>query len=518
MRTSAMRAAMAAILLTAAGCGVSEADINHWKRTVRGPGKITAVLLGQKYPRALRVRAARALIEMKHPNANGLELLNQALTVMPREDREAIIHDLLEPLRQQMRGQGQQTAAGPTEQMIRAKDAAYVLLRHSADADRRELASELVQWVMADLNSRALAGSYTAEQVVQAVGAQAGEMIVQAINGNEDTVRVMNNIAGLIQTVGSDPVKDSAVRRMVTVCDEISGPASNARLRQAAERMLRQGAAAGTTIDAARIDRATDRLRDGLLAIMHQALAALNRPAGTAYFIRLASTNGPPIERRKAALSAIQGHVARDDAAQLLTIATSTTIGSDIELRGLAVDRIGETQNSSILPQLWQIFDTTNGGEANSEYVLRWKVGEAILKLGGAPIIPTFVQHLAATRATARGQAAFEGYTFREINGYAVAIGDFAPPPRDVMRQQLTHANVHIRAMALLFLGAKGDATDAARIEALQTETNPIAGPGWSAEQLTTLGPVARRAREALRRALNPGPAAATAPAARPTP
>jgi|LNFM01.1.fsa_nt_gb hypothetical protein len=518
MRTSAMRAAIAAILLTAAGCGVSEADINHWKRTVRGPGKITAVLLGQKYPRALRVRAAQALIEMKHPNANGLELLNQALGVMAREDREAIIHDLLEPLKQQMRGQGQQSAPAPTETMIRAKDAGYVLLRHAADADRRELASELVQWVMADLNSRALAGSYTAEQLVQAVGPQAGDMIVQGINGNEDTVRVMNNIATLIQTVGSDPVKDNAVRRMVTVCDEIGGPASQQRLRQAAERLLRQGAPAGTAIDGPRIDRATERLRDGLLAIMHQALAALNRPAGTAYFIRLAGTNGPPIERRKAALSAIQGHVSREDATPLLAIATSTTIGSDVELRGLAVDRIGETQNSTILPQLWQIFDTTNGGEANSEYVLRWKVGEAILKLGGAPIIPTFVQHLAATRAVPRGQPAFEGYTFREINGYAVAIGDFAPPPREVMRQQISSTNVHIRAMALLFLGSKGDASDAARIEALQADTTAITGPGWSAEQLTTLGPVARRAREALRRVLNPGPAAATAPRVRPTP
>jgi hypothetical protein len=472
------------------------------------------VLLGQKYPKPLRVQAARALIEMRHPNANGLELLSQALSVMPREDRDGIIHELLEPLRQQMRGQaGAQTAAGPTEPMIRAKDAAYMLLRHASEADRRALATELIQWVMADLNSRALAGQYTAEQVVQAVGPSAGDIIVQGINGNEDTVRVMTNIAGLVNTVGIDSVKDAAARRMVAVCDELASPASTPRLRQAAERMMRQGTAQNAQtppIEASRLDRVTDRLRDGLIAIMHQALSMLNRPAGTEYFIRIAGDNATPLERRKAALSAIRGQVNQGNANALLALATSTANGADIELRGLAVDRIGETQSAAVLPQLWPLFNGTNGGEANGEFTLRWKVGEAILKLGGAAIIPTFVQNLAATRATPRGQSAFEGYTFREINGYAVAIGDFAPPPRDVMRQQLNHPNVYVRSMALLFLGIKGDASDAARIEALQADSTAIAGPGWSAEQLTTLGAVARRAREALRRTLTPAPTVPT--------
>jgi hypothetical protein len=511
MRTSAMRAAMAAILLTAAGCGVSENDIDHWKRTVRGPGKITAVLLGQKYPRPLRVRAARALIEMRHPNANGLELLSQALGAMPREDRESIIHDLLDPLKQAMRGQGQQqTAQGPTEPMIRAKDAAYMILPHAGQVERAELSREMISWVMTDLNTRALAGQFTAEQVVQAVGAGAGDIVVQGINANEDTVLVMNNIAQLVNAIGNDGVKDAASRRMVAVCDELESPAATPRMRQAAERRLRQAAGAGATVEAARIDRASETLRNQFISIVHQSLSTLNRPVGTEYFIRVAGTATAPLERRKTSLSTIQGHVSRDNAAALLAIATNTTAPADVELRGLAVDRLGETQNTTVLPQMWTLFDTTNGGEANSEYMLRWKLGEAILKLGGAAIIPTFVQHLAATRAVPRGAPAFEGYTFSEINGYAVAIGDFAPPPRAVMREQLTNANVHIRSMAVLFLGTKGEAADAARIEALQSDTTAITGPGWSAQQLTNLGGVARRARESLRRALTPTPTVPT--------
>jgi len=511
MRTSAIRAAMAAILLTAAGCGVSENDIDHWKRTVRGPGKITAVLLGQKYPRPLRVRAARALIEMRHPNANGLELLSQALGAMSAEDRQGIIHDLLAPLKQAMRGEGQQqTAQGPTEPMIRAKDAAYMILPHATGANREELSREIISWIMTDLNTRALAGQFTAEQVVQAVGASAGEIVVNGINANEDTVLVMNNIAQLVNAIGTDAVKDAAARKMVTVCDELEAPAATARLRQAAERRLRQSATPTATIEPARIERAGETLRGQFISIVHQALSTLNRPVGTQYFIRVAGSAQEPIERRKTSLSTIQGQVSRENAAALLAIATNAAAPNDVELRGLAVDRLGETQDTSVLPQMWTLFDTTNGGEANSEYMLRWKLGEAILKLGGATIVPTFVQHLAATRAVARGAPAFEGYTFSEINGYAVAIGDFAPPPRAVMREQLTNSHVHVRAMALLFLGIKGEAADAARIEALQNDATAITGPGWSAQNLTNLGAVARRAREALRRALTPTPTVPT--------
>lgn len=511
MRTSAMRAALAAILLTAAGCGVSENDIDHWKRTVRGPGKITAVLLSQKYPRPLRVRAAQALIEMRHPNANGLELLSQALGAMSAEDRQAIIHDLIEPLKQAMRGEGQQqTVQGPTEPMIRAKDAAYMILPHATGADREEIARAMITWVMADLNTRALAGQFTAEQLVQAVGASAGEIVVNSITADGDNVRVMNNIAQLVNALGSDQWKDTAARKMIAVCDELESPAATPRLRQAAEQLLRQSAPRNATIEPARIDRAADTLRGQYISIVHQALSTLNRPIGTQYFIRVASNAQAPLERRKIALSTIQGHVSRENAAALLAIATNATPPNDVELRGLAVDRLGETQDTSVLPQLWTLFDTTNGGEANSEYLLRWKTGEAILKLGGASIIPTFVQHLAATRAVARGAPAFEGYTYSEINGYAVAIGDFAPPPRAVMREHLANSNVYVRAMALLFLGIKGEAADAARIEALQNDTTPISGPGWSEQNLANLGAVARRAREALRRVLTPTPAVPT--------
>jgi hypothetical protein len=233
------------------------------------------------------------------------------------------------------------------------------------------------------------------------------------------------------------------------------------------------------------------------------------------------------MDRRKAVLGAIAGQVRPSDATALLAIANATA-NTDIELRGLAVDRLGETRNQAILPQLWALFDTINGGEANQEFTLRWKAGEAILKLGGPGIIPTFVQHLSTPRTAARGAPAFEGYTFGEINGYALTIGDFSPPPRDVMRGLLANANPYVKSMALLFLGARGEAADAARLAAAASDTTPITGPGWNAAllgatppagQTATVGRVAQKAQETLRRTLQPsqqgpGGAPAAAPAA----
>jgi hypothetical protein len=506
MRTSAMRAAMAAILLTAAGCSVTDTDIEHWKRTVRGPRRITAVLLGQKYPKPLRIHAARALIEMKHPNVNGLELLTQALTVMSREDREGIVHELIEPLKQQLRGQGQQqTAAAPTDPMIRAKDAGYLLLRYTSAEDRRDLANELMAWIMTDLRSRALSGQFTAEQIVQAIGPDSSAAIIQAINGNDDVVTVMNNLAQLLLTNATDAAKDGAARRMVSVCDQLASDAETPRLRQFAEQQLR---ARSSQLTPERIEAAVRDVRERKLSLMHEALVTMNRPAGTEYFLRVAGTGSAPIQRRKDAMTALQGHVRREHSAALLALATSTAADVTDELRGMAVDRLGETQNATVVPQLWTLFDTANGGLEGDKYVLRWKLGEAILKLGGASIIPAFMQHLSATRATPRGGTPFGGYTYAEINGYAGALAELTPTPRDLVRAHLGSPLPHVRAVVVLFLARQGQAPDEARLGALVADATPMVGPGWTEQTLETFGKVARRAQESLGRLLRPAAAA----------
>ncbi len=538
MRLSVVRATAVALLAAfLVACGVTDADIDHWKRTQRGPGKIQAVLVGTRYPRPLRVHAARALIEMHHPNANGLDMLIAALSAMAQPDREAVLHELLPLLRDQMRGADQQQtgASGPGEAQIRAKDAGYLLLRFVSQGDRQELANSLLDWILADMNTRALAGQYTAEQIVNAIGPSAVDRLIQAYSSNEDAIRVAASISTLVNSVATEAGKDAAAARLVTVTREVSSPAMNARLRVTAQALLARGAPAGTVIPPDRVDRALEQLRGQYLATcLYEALHSLARPAGTQYLISVAADPATPLDRRKLVLAAVTGQVHAADAAALLPIALATA-NTDIELRGIAVDRLGEARDPASLTQLWTLFDTTNGGEENSEYMLRWKTGEAILKIGGPAMIQTFMQHLAAARVPPPAPPAprgappatpptpFAGYTYAEINGYALSIGDFAPPPRDVMRALVANPSPYVKVLALLFLGAKGDASDLPRIDAAIPDATVLAGPGWSAAQILNVGTAAARARDTLRHTLNlpavttpAPPAPPAAPAAAP--
>ena len=145
MRSICRKAALsAAIMLVLSGCSVSDADIEHWKHTQRGPRKITTVLVEGRYEQAMRVHAARALIEMKHPNANGLELLQGAFQSMSASDREPIVHALVGELQGMLNASGGASAQGPTEQQIKAKDvetqqAVFEMERQEKAAEYRAL-------------------------------------------------------------------------------------------------------------------------------------------------------------------------------------------------------------------------------------------------------------------------------------------------------------------------------------------------------------------------------------------
>ncbi len=509
MRSFTQRAALtAAIVLAVSACNVSDADIEHWKHTQRGPRKITTVLVENRYEQPMRVHAARALIEMKHPNADGLELLQSAFQSMAPSDREPIIHALVGELRGMLGPQGAASAQGPTEQQIKAKDAAYVILRGDgrqsfANAeDRAALSSMVLDWVLADFNTRALAGSYTAEQIVQAIGPSSVDRLNQSITFSEQAIPVVVEIAKLVNGIATPQGKQSTTARIVAVATEIDAAAADARLRDIGRRLLEN---AHRPTDDAALGRAVGQLRTQYLTVLYEAIRTLGQPNGTDYLLTVASNPATPLERRKLALTAMANNVSTAHAQRLLGVvncaAAAPATNCDIELRGIAVDRIGETRERAVIPQLFALYDTANGGAADQSFTLRWKLGEAIIKLGGAAIIPEFMQHLGAQRP-----APFAGMTFAELNGEAQALGDLAPPPRESMRAYLTNNHpVPVRVLAMMFLGIKGEQSDLATLGQYTSETTPVTGEGWTDAQLTTVGAVATRTRQSLEQTLRQG-------------
>ena len=62
-------------------------DIEYWKGTVKGPGKIIAVMLADKYPMELRTQAALALVDMERTDRDGTAELQQALQRLDDSER-----------------------------------------------------------------------------------------------------------------------------------------------------------------------------------------------------------------------------------------------------------------------------------------------------------------------------------------------------------------------------------------------------------------------------------------------
>ena len=510
-------AALAGLMFVAAGCGVNDDDIEHWKHTQRGPRKIMTVLVGSSYGQPLRVHAARALVEMKHPNANGLEVLALAMQQMPASEREGIVHALLPELQRMMTAAAAPAGPvpAPTEPQIKAKDAAYVLLRGDGRAsfasaeDRATLANLILDWVLADFNQRALAGSYTAEQIVNAVGPTAAERLTRALTTEENALPVSVEIARLVNAVGTPAGKQAAVAQLVRNATEMSGPGATERLRAKARELLTPA----RNTDVARVNTAAEQLRSTYLTVLFEAIKTLGQPNGTEYLLTVARDAAAPIERRRSALTAMTGSVSAANNPGLLAIINACPPGSpvggaqcDVDLRGLAVDRLGETRSREAIPTLFGLFDQANGVAADMSFTIRWKLGEAILRLGGASVLGEFMTHLAAPRP-----APFAGYTFAEISGEAQAIGDISPPPRAALRGFTAASQAQpVRLLAMMFLGIKGEAQDLELLQSFAADATPVAGEGWADAHLTTVGAVATRAKDNLQQALR---AAQQAPA-----
>ena len=169
-----------ALCLGLAGCKVAAEDIEHWKGTVKGPGKITAVILADKYPIELRTQAALALIDMDRTDRDGTAELQQTLGRLEEAERNQVIEGMVPGLEELMK-KSDKPDGSATPRQIRAKDAAFLLITHAPPQVKSRLTLDVVDWYMQDFNGRSLAGNYSAEQVIRALGSPAAKVLVKGL-------------------------------------------------------------------------------------------------------------------------------------------------------------------------------------------------------------------------------------------------------------------------------------------------------------------------------------------------
>jgi hypothetical protein len=518
LRYASMLAIVVALVGPISGCKVTSDDIQHWRRTVKGPNKLKAVLRSSTYETSLRTEAALALVDIERTggehDVHGIAELGHTLTELRAVNDPAlpeIVSGMAPSLVTMMRGAqnanhqpGQPT---PPEQ-VRAKDAAFMLLRFAQGPARQQLTDAVVRWYIADFNARSLEGQFSVEQVVRELGAPAASILVDAMNSHLAR-EALAKIGELVGQLADPAAKARAGARLVAIELEMEQQAfvdwlkgEIARQRQAAG----QPALTPERLNASALLNRENFILQGALPAMKNLA---DQPTVSARLIQIATTapaaDAAPImkavlnQRRQSALGALEGHVTPAQAQPLLQIALNAT--DDSGVRDLAFDRIADSRSREAIAPMWSLVSATGQDAADDEAKrlarrLRWRAGELVLALGGAAVVPEFFTRLP--------QAAGVEYEPAELEGYAQRIAQMSDAPIAAMRQDLSSTTWYRRVIALEFLERRGTAEDIPLLERLVNDSAPTVGQLWSRENppQPTVGKVATASLAALRQRL----------------
>jgi hypothetical protein len=488
--------ALAIGLSSIAGCKVTAEDIDYWKRTVKGPGKIVAVIQADRYPIELRTHAALALVEMDRQDVDGVAQLQQTLQTLQSQDQdtvEQIVAGMVPGLLEMMQGadEDHDENLGPPPRQTRAKDAAYLLIPHANPQARQQLTDAVVGWYAVDFANRSLAGNYSSEQVVRSLGSPAARQLVEGMNAHMPQ-QALVKISELISQIGDDETKQQAGERLVAIQQEMEGSefvdwlkseireamegeVSDDRVTNIAvvnrEKFLNEGA-----LPAMKHLATVDAVRTRLLEVA-SAAPREDLPDGAKEALNL---------RRQKALMALEGNVEEEHLDTVLALALDEK--NPINVRDYAFDRVGDIRSRAAIPRLWPLVQNADNEMLPKR--LRWRAGELVLAIGGTEVIPEFLSKL-PTQAGVK-------YEPEELEGYATRMSQMTPPPTDLVERQLSAPEWFKRVIALRFIERRGSEEDIPKMQRLTNDRAETVGDAWERLELETVGAVATAAIEAL--------------------
>ena len=474
-------------LVLAGGCKVGQDDIDTWKGTVKGPGKMVAVILADKYDLSLRGYAALALVDMERHDVDGVVELLNALQSLDAGTRDKLIEQLTPGLVALMNAKADVSAdaaaqQGPPPRQVRAKDAAFALIPQAGPETRKALTAAVMAWYTIDFNGRSLSGNYSAEQVVRALGSPAASALVDALNAKLPQ-QALIKLAELIGQLGDPGTKRRAGQKLVAIEAEMQGDAFLGWLKAQIVQQLGDAAAKDPT----RVDKAAQLNRDRFIddgAIPAMKFLA-DQPEVASRLLAIASDKNPAlVDRRTRALQALEGKVREEHLDALLALALDPN--SPASVQDYAFDRVADIRSPKAIAPMWPLVQDA------AKQRLRWRAGELVLTLGGNAVLAEFFSKLPT--------AADVQYEPEELEGYALRMGQMTPLPSAVAAAQLSSPDWWDRVIALQFFERKGTEADAAMVSRLLSDTTPVKGKHWDAGM--TVGKVAKQALDGLRERL----------------
>jgi len=492
------RALLASILpavVLAQACAVTGEDVEKWKGTVKGPGKIVAVMVSDTYPLELRTQAALALVEMERQDVDGVDELQGALQRLEPDTRHKVIGALVGPLEKMLQG-GDSTApveenTPPDPRQVRAKDAAYLLIRDATPENRTRLMKAVVQWYVQDFNGRSLAGAYSAEQVIRSLGTPAASLLVDALDAKMPP-QALVKLSSLIAELGNDEAKAAAAAKLVAIEKELESDAfldwlKNEITEQLKEQDPDRKVDPGRIAQAAELNR-SNFIADGALPAM-KALSEYDVVASRLLEIakRPAPADDPVMtDRRSRALAALAGNRDEKHLSALLDLALGDRNPGNV--RDQAFERIGEIGSKAAIPRLWPLV------EDEEEDALRWRAGELVLGLGGPEVVDEFLKRLPDDDDVA--------YAPGELEGYATRMSTMQPAPTERAQGMLGASNWWERIIGLEYFARRGTEADVDQMRRLTSDDTRTVGRVWP-DDVQTVGQAAKKAIASLRERLS---------------
>ena len=494
--------------LAAPGCKVDSDDVQAWKRTVKGPTRLVAVLGSDRYSAELRTEAALAIVEMDRSDVDALTLLKRALDDLRGEDPMAsrtIVTGMIPRLKALLAGEADSKNGAPDPTQVRAKDAAYMVIPYAPESSKDELVRAVLGWYSADFEGRSLAGDYSAEQVTRALGSEAATMLVDALHA-QMRPQAMIKISQIVGEDGDAPTKKRAGDRLIAIEKEMEKPAF---VKWLATEIRKSMAESGEQVDEKRVNSVAlynreSYINQGALPSMHHLA---DQEDVATRLLAIADTKPGPTDaeawverlnaRRATALKALEGHVGRTHLNRLLSIALDGS--NPIEVRDYAFDRIGDIRSHSAIARLWPLVQrtgctsTTCSSAGKLDKRLRWRAGELVLSLGGPSTIESFSQRLPSAPGIQ--------YEPEELEGYATRMSQMTPPPTSTVTTLLDSQQWWNRVVALRYLERRGRERDVSAMKQLMSDASQVSGEGWSElnPPVKNVGDVADAAIKALR-------------------
>jgi len=475
------------LLIASAGCKVTNEDVDLWQGTIKGPGKMVAIILADKFDMPLRVHAALALVEMERTDVEGVAELQKALQTVDETTRNAVIDGMADGLialmskpAEEKETEDAEADTGPPPGQIRAKDAAFLLIPMGTDEARSKLTDAVVGWYTQDFNGRNLSGNFSAEQVVRALGAPAATKLVEALNAKLPQAALVK-LAELIGQLGRPATKTKAAAKLVAIEKELNGDKFLSWLKNEIKTQIEAG---GGKADPARVTKAASLNRakfveqGAIPAMKHLA----DQPLVATRLLQIAADKNPAYTlRRVSALQALEGKARKEHLDKLLALALDPA--APVKVRDYAFDRVGDIRDPKAVPPMWPLVQSAK------EQRLRWRAGELVLAIGGQAVLAEFFSKLPAEAGTA--------YEPEELEGYATRMSLMTPLPSKIAKAQLRSPDWWDQVIALRFFQRKGTESDVAAMSRLSKSSTAVKGTGWG--KTKSVGGVAREAIAGLR-------------------